>query len=315
MRFLQAYLDDFLDEPIPHADPLKRHSRFKIRMTIGLKESEFETSKHEPTRAFEPSYILDKPTNDEPAPDGYPYPPHALYWEFDPDRDRYLETCRGNIDQMREILTQAGSDIRPGDRILDFGCATGTMIRFLREFAESGEVWGADIWGDAITFCMQNLSPPFRFVKTTTAAHLPFEDNYFDLIYCGSVFSHLGDNADAWLFELARVIRPGGKLYLTYSAKDSLRSYLERWPDLGISIQIREAFTPEQIGSDFDMLVCNRSQYMHTVFDQGFLHNKCRARFDIVSDTPNVYTFQHGLLLEKRSQDRPGSLPASIARS
>jgi len=34
--------------------------------------------------------------------------------------------------------------------------------------------------------------------------HLPFEDSSFDLVYCGSVFTHVSDLADAWFLELRR---------------------------------------------------------------------------------------------------------------
>src|SRR5204863_7451754 len=105
---------------------------------------------------------------------------------------------------------------------------------------------------------------------TTTAAHLPFEDRFFDLVYCGSVFSHMGEMCDAWLLELARVIRPGGTLYLTVVTRDSLRSYLELWPEIGLSREVHAAFTAEQIESNFDAMIVGRSPWMHAIYDLGF---------------------------------------------
>ena len=64
----------------------------------------------------------------------------------------------------------------------------------------------------------RNLS---GFATVTTAPHLPFEDKYFDVIYCGSVFTHMDDLADAWLLELKRITRPSGRTYITIHDKHS----------------------------------------------------------------------------------------------
>jgi SAM-dependent methyltransferase len=96
------------------------------------------------------------------------------------------------------------------------------MIRWLEDHTERGEVWGVDISGAHITWCQQNLSSPFRFATTTTFPHLPFEDNYFDLIYAASVFTHISDLAEAWLMELRRIARPGGRLVRTVDDKHTL---------------------------------------------------------------------------------------------
>src|SRR5207244_2674608 len=51
---------------------------------------------------------------------------------------------------------------------------------------------------------------------------LAFEDRYFDFIYAGSVFTHIADLAEAWLMELRRIVRPGGRLYLTIQDERSI---------------------------------------------------------------------------------------------
>jgi ubiquinone/menaquinone biosynthesis C-methylase UbiE len=129
---------------------------------------------------------------------------------------------------MKHILSQSGFLIQPSHRILDFGCGAGRMIRWLGDSVEGCEVWGVDIQSEHIMWCQQHLSPPFKFATVTTAPHLPFEDRYFDLIYCGSVFSHIDDLADACLLELKRILQPGGRLYITVHEKHSLQQYLTR---------------------------------------------------------------------------------------
>ena len=85
---------------------------------------------------------------------------------------------------------------------------------------------GVDINAKHINWCQLNLGPPFFFATTTTAPHLPFEDGYFDLIYSGSVFTHISDLADAWLLELRRIVRKGGYLYITIHDKRTVEVLL-----------------------------------------------------------------------------------------
>ena len=67
----------------------------------------------------------------------------------------------------------------------------------------------------------RNLTPEFHFITNTTEPHLPFEDKHFDLVYCGSVFTHIMDLPDAWFLELRRVVKRGGLLYITVNDKHS----------------------------------------------------------------------------------------------
>lgn len=51
-------------------------------------------------------------------------------------------------------------------------------------------------------------------------APLRFPDEYFDLIFNQSVFTHFDENyQDAWLIELERVTKPGGVLLLAVSGE------------------------------------------------------------------------------------------------
>lgn len=268
--------------------------------------SPFVDGKHLAMAPGQESYVLDMPErSDAGSPDGMPVPPTELWWGYGKTPERYLEIGKINIEKMRAILGAAGRDIRPGERILDFGCAAGPQIRRLREFAEAGDVWGVDISAAHVTWCMRYLPTCFHFAVTSATPHLPFEDRHFDLIYCGSVLSHLSDMADAWLLELSRVLRPGGRLYVTLNTKQSMYAYLRHWPGVEFSRMVREELTKEQIESDFGEAVVGRSVWQHSVYDLRVFRRKCeQAYLDVVSVNRNTYTFQTALLLERRDAGR-----------
>ncbi|MDX9910771.1 MAG: class I SAM-dependent methyltransferase [Phycisphaerales bacterium] len=283
--------------------PLAHVSRLDGVLSNALTRSEFNPAKLTPVRPFAQSYMLKRPDPGAPrAPDGFALPPREIrvggYGDTD---ERYLQIGQNNINMMRRVLARYGRDITPGDNILDFGCSCGPMLRFLRPFAEKGEVWGADIHGDSIAWCLQHMNPPFRFVQNTTLPHLPFHEGTFDLIYCGSVFSHIGAMAEAWLAELARILRPGGTLYATYVPVEAMWKYLEKWPTVGFSKAVRASFTEAQLREPFDAVVVDRSQFAHVVYDRNYFYRLCKQSFDVVGEQENAYTFQSGLVLSRRA--------------
>jgi SAM-dependent methyltransferase len=116
----------------------------------------------------------------------------------------------------RQIV--AWLQLAPGSRVLDAGCGGGGMTRLLAQAVGSGgEVVGLDANSQLIEW---NRSQ----VKDTDAAgqiqfqegdvlHLPFEDGTFDLVWCSRVIHGLNDQV-AGVRELARVVRPGGRVVL-----------------------------------------------------------------------------------------------------
>jgi SAM-dependent methyltransferase len=97
-----------------------------------------------------------------------------------------------------------------GKRILDFGSGWGRIIRpFMRDFEF------VDLYGFEPNFLLcalaRSLNPYVAFFSGTDvpSGHLP--QQYFDLVFGWSVFSHLSPaSALLWLRECARIVIPGG---------------------------------------------------------------------------------------------------------
>jgi SAM-dependent methyltransferase len=96
-------------------------------------------------------------------------------------------------------------------RILDVGCGTGTMLRYLGRF---GEAEGIDTDAEAVRFCRMRGVGRVRRVE---GPPLPFPDGAFDVITALDVIEHIEDDR-AMLRELYRITRPGGLLLFSVPA-------------------------------------------------------------------------------------------------
>lgn len=250
--------------------------------------------------------------------DGLPIPPKHLWHGYAERHERMMEIGHNNMRTVRRILGQAGGEPGPGDKILDFGCAGGFVLRHFLDIATDteagGEVWGVDFSGPHIDWCVRHLMPPFRFALTSSLPSLPFPDGYFDLAYCISVFSHMGENCEGWLLELARVIKPGGRLYLSVVTKESMHEYFTKRPALGFSKAMHRRFTPEQLASDFAVAVVGNGPGCHSVYDLESFKAKCRCAFEVVSVTPEAHSHQWAIVLRRPGRTAVGPVPEVVVR-
>jgi SAM-dependent methyltransferase len=104
--------------------------------------------------------------------------------------------------------------------ILDAGCGTGGNAAHLRSY---GRVTAFDFAEEALRFARHRQG--LRLVRASVE-HVPFRDQSFDLVLSHDVLCHLGVASDAAAVrEFARVLRPGGLLFLQLPAFDRLRSH------------------------------------------------------------------------------------------
>src|SRR6185503_803779 len=191
-----------------------------------------------------------------------PVPPRDLWEGYGMTEQEYLASGRRHVTVMKEILEKAGAAPEDLYKVLDFGCAAGRLLRFYPYKPGSSELWGLDINAKYISWCQSHLSPPFLFATTTNLPHLPFEDNYFDLVYCGSVFTHITDLADAWFLELRRVLRKGGYAYITIQDKTSMQILLSAF-----SKTIADSAQPERNWDKVDGEPGTSSAFLHMIND------------------------------------------------
>jgi SAM-dependent methyltransferase len=150
------------------------------------------------------------------APDRLPLPPPELLrvvMRRDLPRGYWVLGALG-ADCIRSLLWRHGADMADFETVLDFGCGCGRVMRHWK-WLKRTELHGSDYNPYLVRWCAENL-PFARYEVNALEPPLPYGDGTFRFVYAISVFTHLDEEgAHAWMSELARVLCPGGLLYIT----------------------------------------------------------------------------------------------------
>jgi ubiquinone/menaquinone biosynthesis C-methylase UbiE len=151
-------------------------------------------------------------------------PDYLIYESFSMNYDKYYT---GSIDTVKWLIEHFSKYVElKNKKILDWGCGPGRIIRHLPSMIGNGcEFYATDYNEKSIKWCSENIQG-IQFNKNTIEAKLPYPDNYFDVIYGISIFTHLSELMHHnWYNELLRVLNKGGILFVTTQG-DNFKSKL-----------------------------------------------------------------------------------------
>jgi ubiquinone/menaquinone biosynthesis C-methylase UbiE len=120
-------------------------------------------------------------------------------------------------DSARRVLIEQ-ADLRPGQRVLEIGCGTGSLLMQIAHDQPALELTGLDPDAKALERAQSKAdaaSIPIRLDRGFSDA-LPYPDASFDRAFSCFMFHHL-DGAEEklrTLREVRRVLRPNGQLHL-----------------------------------------------------------------------------------------------------
>lgn len=194
------------------------------------------------------------------------------------ERERFARQIRGMFDRIAGIYDPLNTamtvglhhrwreraadraELRPGDVALDACCGTGDLaLELSRRVTPGGSVIGADFSERMLDLARHKAAgraaAGVRF-EWADALALPYDDHSFDAVTVGFGVRNFAD-VDAGVSELARVLKPGGRLVIleiTQPTRPPLSTFFALWfdrlvPLLGTLAGDREAYTylPESV--------------------------------------------------------------------
>lgn len=117
-------------------------------------------------------------------------------------------TTGEDMARIIKVLDHLGISCWHGMRILDFGCGTGTFTRHIGK--TYSQVIGCDIVFTNLKIG-KSIDNTVEYI-CSDGNHLPFKNEVFDAVFCGTVLHHFPDISDP-LKEIRRVLIPNGVLF------------------------------------------------------------------------------------------------------
>jgi SAM-dependent methyltransferase len=165
-----------------------------------------------------------------------PLPPNSLMARVagSPDAAAFSASGERTFKEWSRALTVTGKTFHDFQRILDFGCGCGRVLRHLRPALRSmQDLFGADVDKEAIDWVNANC-PGVTGVHLNLLPPSPFETASIDLLVNQSVFTHLPEDVQfAWLGELHRIMKSGGILVLSFHGRRSWGYFTKRLASVG----------------------------------------------------------------------------------
>jgi SAM-dependent methyltransferase len=116
---------------------------------------------------------------------------------------RFTAGLPGERNSLLEFALRVAAELEPDSRLLDVGAGDGPYRELFDHLRYESTDWE------------HSVHPGARQVDHVGPAHdLPVPDARYDAVLCTQVLEHVPNPGDV-LLELHRVLRPGGRLYLT----------------------------------------------------------------------------------------------------
>jgi demethylmenaquinone methyltransferase/2-methoxy-6-polyprenyl-1,4-benzoquinol methylase len=171
-------------------------------------------------------------------------------------RSRIYAKTVAKMERHAHELAIDAARIQPGERVLEVAVGPGiTLVKLAHRAGPTGRVAGVDLSDGMLALARRAANAAgLTSVELTQAeaAHLPYEDNSFDVLYNAYMLDLIPfDQMADVLTEFARVLAPGGRLVLLNmskpdeqtTTKERLYQAMPRWTALYLMGACRPVLT------------------------------------------------------------------------
>ncbi len=153
-----------------------------------------------------------------------------LGWTTTTEGEKFVALRKIAEDRMDQIVEMLGGpEYFRGKEILDSGCGPGRYIDIFRRFSPK-RIVGMDQGKQLVEVVRERFKgDPLVFIEQGTAEKLTYPDNSFDIVFSNGVIHHTPADLLTMLKDHARVLRPGGVMFIMLVGKGGLELKLWEW--------------------------------------------------------------------------------------
>ncbi len=130
--------------------------------------------------------------------------------------DAYMRKSTFGREKALREMTVDLAGVRPGDSVLEIGCATGSLtLAAKRKAGPSGTVAAIDIIPGMIEYSRAKAAREGLEVRFEVGSidRIPFPDGRFDVVLCSFMIFHMSEGVRRrGIGEIHRVLKPKGRL-------------------------------------------------------------------------------------------------------
>lgn len=146
--------------------------------------------------------------------------PHRQHEVFSAENAGHLDTPLRRFLYRPDRLTERL--VKPGDRVLDFGCGPGFFTReFAKQVGENGQVFSVDLQAEMLEIVRRKMEKEGLSSRVTThqcmpdSIHLPADLNGTFALATAIFVVHEVPDPETLFQEIALLLKPGGTLFFS----------------------------------------------------------------------------------------------------
>jgi SAM-dependent methyltransferase len=208
-------------------------------------------------------------------------------------------TVRGASDALRIARLAQAYGVDPAGAVLDWGVGHGRVLRHMPLAGMTGRLHGVDIDPDNIAWAGEHLKTLDMRVGPLMPPS-PYADDSFDLVYGISVMTHLTRHVqEAWLAEIARILKPGGVALLTFSGDTAVAFQSYSLTADWLAVYLETGAGPDLPDNSLVGVIDDPSYYKNVYLTADRAAELCGRFLEVAGVHPCMFGYQDLMALRK----------------